>query len=457
MCGALCNSSASINRNAIGIELALRIAVVNWSRRRVGGVETYLSTIIPELSRAGHEIAFLCETEEPGDREQIGLPSDAPAWCAATMGADQALAALRDWQPSVIYTHKLLDPELESRVLRLAPSVFFAHDYNGTCISGDKTFKYPIVQPCDRRFGWQCLMHYFPHRCGGLSPITMFRLYGLQSKRLENLHQYKAIVTHSDHMLSELIKHGLSPQRAYNFPYYVQSSKSPRASVRPLQKLDALAQIWKGGEDHNGSSEKRLSADLHLLFSGRIEHLKGGHVLIDALPKVVEVLKRPLQVTFAGDGRERQAWERRAARLRNPSITVDFVGWVNRPRIEALLESCDLLVVPSLWPEPFGLVGPEAGLFNVPVAAFAVGGIADWLVDGVNGYLASGNPPTASGLADAIIKCLEDSVTHQRLRRGAVEVAQQFNIKNHLAALLEVFTSVRSGNHSESKSSRAMA
>src|SRR5207253_10057138 len=115
-----------------------------------------------------------------------------------------------------------------------------------------------------------------------------------------------------------------------------------------------------------------------------------------------------------------------------------------RRRMETLFGNCDLLVVPSLWPEPFGLVGPEAGLFGIPVAAFKVGGIPDWLVDGVNGYMASGSPPTSSGLAQAIIKCLYDPVTHARLRQGAREVAQQFNVKNHLTALLEVFSSVTS-------------
>ena len=66
----------------------------------------------------------------------------------------------------------------------------------------------------------------------------------------------------------------------------------------------------------------------------------------------------------------------------------------------------DLLVVPSLWPEPFGLVGLEAARHRLPVAAFAVGGIPDWLRPGVNGYLAPGDPPTPGGLADAIIACL---------------------------------------------------
>jgi len=147
-------------------------------------------------------------------------------------------------------------------------------------------------------------------------------------------------------------------------------------------------------------------------------------------------------VTFAGDGRQRSALERQAANVRGGKLEISFPGWVDRPRIEALLKNCDLLVVPSLWPEPFGLVGPEAGHYGVPVAAFNVGGIHDWLVDGVNGFLASGTPPTSAGLAAAIIKCLRDPVVHARLRVGAAEVSRQFNIENHLTALLDVFRNV---------------
>jgi glycosyltransferase involved in cell wall biosynthesis len=421
----------------------MRIAVVNWSRRRVGGVETYLNTVIPELSRLGHEIGFWHEVDEPVERGQIGLPDKASAWCVAEMGKERALTALRDWRPDVIYTHKLSDPELEREVLGLGPSVFFAHDYNGTCISGTKTFKHPIVQPCSRRFGWQCLLHYFPHRCGGLSPVTMFKLYGLQSRRLENLRRYDAIVTHSDHMLSELIKHGLSPQHAYNFPYYVQPANTRELVSQHLARPDAASSlIAEAPEEVVAMPAKHESADWHLLFSGRMEYLKGGHIFIDALPAAAAALDKPLRVTFAGDGRERQALEKRAARLPDQKLDFEFLGWVDRQRIEELLAACDLLVVPSLWPEPFGLVGPEAGLFGVPVAAFDVGGIHDWLLDGVNGYLASGVPPTSGGLAQAIIKCLRDPLVYARLRRGAFEVAQQFNVKNHLAALLEVFQRV---------------
>lgn len=415
----------------------MRIAVVNWSRRKVGGVETHLNSIIPEIGRLGHEVAFLSEVDVPVNRELIALPRGVPAWCAAELGDKQALRALEDWQPDLIYVHKITEPSFEARLLRIAPAVFFAHDYYGTCISGLKTFKSPEVTPCSRRFGWQCLLHYFPHRCGGWSPVTMLKLYRLQSKRLELLREYKAILTHSEHLKAEYINHGLDPARVFNLSYYTHKAKRASYGPAPLSGIGSAA-----GNDGPRDTD-RAGQPLRLLFLGRMDRLKGGRIFLDALPEVRASLGRPLHITFAGDGPDRAAWERRAVALQPlDSVKIEFTGWVQGARLEALWSECDLLVVPSLWPEPFGLVGVEAGLHGVPAAAFAVGGIPTWLNNGVNGFLAPGNPPTSAGLAEAVVKCLKDSHIHARLRQGAVEKAQHFNLESHLRALSEVFEHV---------------
>jgi len=415
----------------------MRIAIVTWSRRKVGGTETYLDSIIPKLIKAGHQVSFWHEVNEPIVREHIPLPEGSPSWCVAEIGESAALAGLRKWQPDVIYSHSLIDPSLEAKVIRIAPAVLFAHAYYGTCISGSKTFKTPVMTPCNRRFGWQCLMHYYPHRCGGLSPVSMVREYRRQAARLELLSAYTTILTHSAHMRDEYQKHGFEPEKVVNLSYYAHSG-SEGVSLDG-DRLAAEGLLVPPGEAVD-KPEARPPAHWRLLFLGRMDVLKGGHLLIEALPRVAAALNRPVCVTFAGDGPKREDWQRRAERAKagHPGLSIEFVGWVTGALRESLWDDCDLLVVPSVWPEPFGLVGPEAGLHSVPVVAYSVGGISEWLKDGFNGYLASGSPPSAVGLAEAIVKALCDPMTHRRMCLGAKTMAQKFNLENHLVGLLNV-------------------
>jgi glycosyltransferase involved in cell wall biosynthesis len=244
-------------------------------------------------------------------------------------------------------------------------------------------------------------------------------------------------------MHEEYVRHGLPPEKVRYLSYYAHSS-SPHyreaqvEAPRPEPSTDAATKSEADG---------RRKPHAHLLFAGRMETLKGGHLFIESLREVRARLSSPVLVTFAGDGRERARWERLAAEVMRGTdgINVEFTGWVRREQMEELYKECDLLVFPSVWPEPFGLAGPEAGLHGIPVAAFNVGGVPEWLVDGVNGYLAPGDPPTAHGLAEAIIKCLHDEDAHRALRRGAVKTAQQFSLDNHLNGLTKVFDEVAGG------------
>ena len=210
----------------------MRIAIVNWSSRKAGGAESYLDRVIGGLRCAGHETALFCETELPADRVPITLPREAPFWSVSKMGLQAAIDALRAWHPDVIYAHGLTDPTIEARTLQMAPAVFFAHNYYGTCISGAKTFKFSVVRPCARRFGWPCLMHFYPHRCGGLNPITMWKDFERESQRLKVLHSYRAIVTASEHMRSEYLEARVPPRSSQGrFPAGRTTASSRRGGL----------------------------------------------------------------------------------------------------------------------------------------------------------------------------------------------------------------------------------
>ena len=121
-----------------------------------------------------------------------------------------------------------------------------------------------------------------------------------------------------------------------------------------------------------------------MLFAGRMTPLKGGHVLIAAAARATRLLGRPVRIIMAGDGPQKEAWRSLAASLGVPA-RADGVG---RSEDRARVYGRGLLVaVPSLWPEPFGLVGLDAASLGRPAVAFDVGGIREWLTDGLNGRL----------------------------------------------------------------------
>jgi glycosyltransferase involved in cell wall biosynthesis len=340
------------------------------------------------------------------------MPREMPVFSAAELGADGAVERLDEWKPDVLYMHGLHDVAVQRKLLRVAPAVQFVHTYMGTCISGTKTHTRPEAAACDRRFGVSCLAHYFPRGCGGNSPATMWHLYREQSRRLELLRECRAVITHSAHMQIELDRHGV---RATVVPFPVMSPSGPN-------------------DHHEGAA-------VSLLFAGRMDALKGGLFLLDSLPEVQRALSRPIRATLAGDGRDRREWGERARRIQaeHRDIEISFPGWQSPEQLDMLMATSDLLVVPSVWPEPFGSVGPAAAQHGVPAAAFAVGGIPQWLHDGVNGHLADVSPPSASALARAIISCLQDPQHYADLRRNAREVGASFTVERHLPEVMRVF------------------
>jgi glycosyltransferase involved in cell wall biosynthesis len=402
----------------------MRIAIVTHSARLAGGVESYLDTAIPLLETVGHEISLLCEADAPSTARAISRAADAPLWCVAQLGARRALESLRQWRPELVYSHGLADEELEAQALTLAPSMVFAHDYRAICVSGSKTFSFPGSTPCVRRLGAGCVANFYPRRCGGLSPLTMLADFRGASRRLAILRSARAVLVASEFVRAEYLRNGLSPDAVHCVGLPIVD----RGRVEPATSIPADVQ---------------KASPLRLVFVGRMEALKGGQILLDALPSISAALARPVVATFAGDGRARFEWARRADVIvrGHPQLRIEFTGWLDAAALNSLFDSSDLLVLASLWPEPFGLVGPEAGIRGLPAAAFAIGGIPEWLTDGVNGALARGSQ-SAQSLADAVVRCLRDPVEHVRLRRGAIDQAKRFSPRRHLDSLARVIEEI---------------
>jgi glycosyltransferase involved in cell wall biosynthesis len=407
----------------------MRIALAIANARITGGAESYLDALVPLLHDGGHQTMLICEYDAPTHRRRINSDQTSPLCLISESGMEAALKTLERWKPNVIFSQCMPTVALEEQMKAIAPVVNFVHTYYGLCVSESKMFSFPVHSACNRSLGKLCLAHFYPHRCGGLNPLIMMRDYRTQIARLQALRSARAIVTASEHMRSEILRHGFPPDivRVVGLPVL------DSATTYPLKPTDYSSGPHLDNDRNDGSPYR-------VLFIGRMEKPKGASMLIDAMAFAAAKLNRRLTLTFAGDGRERAALENQVRTLpaHQPSVEVTFTGWLHRMQLCALIDRSDLLAVPSLWPEPFGLVGVEAGLRGLPAVAFDAGGVSTWLEDHVNGRLVRSRPPTALAFASALADCLSDPENHARLRQGARKSALRFNPQVHLEKLTAV-------------------
>ncbi len=110
-----------------------------------------------------------------------------------------------------------------------------------------------------------------------------------------------------------------------------------------------------------------------VLFVGRLAEAKGVREAVKAWRRSgVE-----LPLVLAGTGPLRAELEAEAAEQKG-SAALEVLGWVERERLSALYRRARVLVLPSRWQEPFGIVGIEALSFGVPVVAWESGGVGEW-------------------------------------------------------------------------------
>ncbi len=369
----------------------------------------YLQTLIPAMLQRGHQVSAVVDYYPNPALSTIDPPeAQLPVWYAEDLRRNpEQWREMADWGPEVVYSHGLTSLDVDRELQQQYPTVTYLHNYWGTCATGRKCQTFPKVHTCTRKFGPACLLLHYPRRCGGLNPLLALRMYQSERARHARLDEYAKILVASTHMYAEFRRNGVSADRLNLLRLPIDGI--PR-SMPPEDKIPAG----------------------NLLFLGRLTDLKGVDFLIRAIPAAQQKLGKRLTLTVGGDGGELPKLKELARAL---GVEVAFTGWVSGEGRVDLLRRADLLVVPSLWPEPFGLVGVEAGCVGLPAAGFAAGGIPDWLIPGQTGELASADPPSAEGLADAMVRALADPDHYNHLCRGAFEFSKLFTLDRHLEEL----------------------
>ncbi|MEN3369407.1 MAG: hypothetical protein V7609_1550 [Verrucomicrobiota bacterium] len=171
-----------------------------------------------------------------------------------------------------------------------------------------------------------------------------------------------------------------------------------------------------------------------LIFVGRLVSDKGADLLLEALAS----LDSKPRLTIAGDGPERARLEKQTADLKLKA-QVDFIGNQTSSELATILNQHQILVVPSRWREPFGIVALEGIGCGCVVVGSADGGLAEAI--GPCGLTFPNNDPR--GLANTLAHLLGDRARREELRRGADSHLARFT-RRHVASLyLDILKSAR--------------
>lgn len=179
-----------------------------------------------------------------------------------------------------------------------------------------------------------------------------------------------------------------------------------------------------------------------LVCLGRVIEEKGFDLAIAALAELIPDFPG-IRLTVAGDGPALPGLKNQARDL-GIAEAVDFVGWVSPDAVPELMNTATVMVMPSRWEEPFGLVAVEAALMARPVVAARVGGLAEVVADGEGGHLV--DKDDAAAIARAVGHLLQDPEAADRMGRAGRQRAQEmFSLDSEIDAYETLFRSLVEG------------
>ena len=297
----------------------------------IGGIERYMQNSAGVLRRNGFAVHYLYTENGGRDQELFTASFDT----VAVFSPENELLKTAD----MVIIHNIIAVEF----LQFMPpgkTFFFAHDHNIYCQRHHYYFPVGRIN-CHRKYN-----------------KFVCKICSLGRNAAPPLAEYRKLpaLVLSDFMKKNLLKNGF--EQVFKLPAFIKTTE---------QKHDFMP-----------------DGILRILFLGQLIRGKGADLMLKTLARI----DIPFNCTIAGDGNDRQMLENLVKKY-NLQKKVHFAGFVSEP--EKLWQDCDLFFFPIRWQEPFGLVALEAMAHGVPVAAFDLGGVREYLTPGCGNLIPEKN------------------------------------------------------------------
>lgn len=159
---------------------------------------------------------------------------------------------------------------------------------------------------------------------------------------------------------------------------------------------------------------------------GRITPTKGIQVLVETF----KTIKGAELHVYGSIGIQKRFLE---------TDTIQFKGPYNNNDISQVVNTIDVLIVPSIWYENAPLVIQEAFLAGIPVIASNIGGMKELVDEGVDGFLFEVG--SSEDLKNVVCRIIENPTLLNSLKTARHKVV---DINDDVLAIMEIYKEILS-------------
>jgi len=301
-------------------------------------------------------------------------------------------------QPDLVHIHKLRG---------LSPSVWAAAQSLGIEVI-QTCHDYELMSPEGTLSG----------RVGTWAKQGHWLMYPYQMVRANSAKKLAAVTAPSQYVLDTFGRQ--------NFLQSVRNYVVPNSHGLANDQLEELQ------KELSVDKQKRNRQEMRLLYLGRLETIKGVDVLCEAFIQCMDHFPH-LYLDIVGWGTLESILKRQYGQYSG----ITFHGPVFGQHKVALLKQSDVLVVPSIWPEVFGIVIAEAFAYGLPVIASQIGGIPELVDDKKTGFLIP--PGKIKTLIETISLVAENPKAIRQMAPACFLAAKQFSSESVHRKYLSIY------------------
>jgi glycosyltransferase involved in cell wall biosynthesis len=201
----------------------------------------------------------------------------------------------------------------------------------------------------------------------------------------------------------------------------------------PEEKLTLCRQGAASTFKQEIAATKPRNATLKIGFLGRWQETKGVQVLAEAVHRLPADVPVELIIHATHPGKYGAVNREKVLSIAACDSRIRIAEPLSRQAVPEALASFDLLAVPSQWLETGPLVVLEAQAVGTPVIGSNLGGIAELVRHGVDGWLVPAKDVQA--WTDAIATLAKDTDLVARLRKGIQPVRTMDTVASEMVEL----------------------